>query len=118
MSHFFKPEPKPVKPLETVLDAVLDREGWDTMPVTDDALERLVSTFAKPRELFVVEVKTAQGSKPKVVEAKIDNNGWGRSFTPEQLARVTIDSDLTRHAMRAVVQDNQKGGGKKKNKKG
>lgn len=56
---------------------------------------------AKPDELTALEA-TFTKAKPVVevkAQAKPDNNGWGKERTPEELARVTIDSDLSLHAM-------------------
>lgn len=74
---------------------------------------------AKPDELLELEAKFAK-VRPLIVEVKAQpsNNGWGKPRTKEELDRVTIDSDLSRHSMRGVTakdakptkEDKEKGG--------
>lgn len=89
MSQFLKPKFPPVAKKVSLPETKAQRE----IRIANEAIRR--ANKAQPREFLVIEVKTNQGSKPKAVETKIDNNGWGKTFTADQLARVTIDSDIS-----------------------
>ena len=81
------------------------------------AANEVIKAALKEESLILIEVKTSQGSHRSVKEPKPVTTGYGASFTADQLARVTIDSDLSRHAMKVLVvtKDDKKSKKGKKN---
>lgn len=101
----FKPTPKDVKPLSEVIDTVAKRDK--TFAAADpSSLVALEAKFSKPKTKAV---------KPKTT---VDNNGWDKEFTPEQLANTVIDSDIsvrsgsTKLSAKAARSASKKGGKK------
>lgn len=82
---------------ERARDAIL----LATAPTTDD-LASLEAMFSKPK------------TKATPVVTTVDNNGWGKTWTPEQLANTVIDSDIKAPAIKTKA-DKQKENSKKKN---
>lgn len=76
----------------------------------DASLDDLVMLEAK---FSPVKVKDLVATAPKP-----DNNGWGKEFTPEQLANAVIDSDLTTHRARSLAPKPQDEKSKKNKGKG
>lgn len=78
----------------------LAREAAKLVPAPVMDLMSLEAKFSKPKTKTVVET------------TKVDNNGWGKSFTEEQLTNTVIDSNIT-YTPKVKVQSQSKKNNKK-----